>query len=251
MLDMLLSPAPTPYDLRFSLGPIPVRVHPLFWLLAMFLGWDTVNLGLGYLLVWVACVFVSILVHELGHAIAFLYFGARPQIVLCFGGLAIPDRSLRSRPQNIVTLLAGPGAGFLLLASVLLSEEAFHWVRADNDLTIYLYGFLYNINLYWGILNLIPVWPLDGGQVSREVCQKYRRHDGAQLSLKISIAFGGTLAVLSLLGTRGMFPGLFETMPFLPRSTFGSIMFGLLAFESWQALQAFDRNDRWDDRPPR
>src|SRR5437016_2491445 len=25
------------------------------------------------------------------------------------------------------------------------------------------------INLFWGLLNLLPVWPLDGGQISGEV----------------------------------------------------------------------------------
>lgn len=244
---MLVSPPPTSYDLRFPMGPIPVRVNPLFWVLALVLGWDTVNLGLEYLLVWVFCVFVSILVHELGHAASFLYFGARPEIVLfSFGGLAIPDRPLRSRTQNVVTLLAGPGAGFVLLAIVLMSQYFFQWA-ITNDLTLYLFGFLRDINLYWGVLNLLPVWPLDGGQICRTLCQKYRRHDGVALSLKISIGLGGTLAVVSLMGSNGMFPGLFQAIPFLPRSIFGTMMFGVLAFQSWQALE---QRNPWDDRPP-
>lgn len=249
---MLVNPTNTPYDLRFALGPIPVRVHPLFWLLAMVLGWDTVNLGLEYLLLWVACVFLSVLVHELGHALAYRYFGTRPEIVLySFGGLAMADRPLRSRPQKIITLLAGPGAGFLLLGVVLLSDYVFEWARPSSDsLTLYLYAFLWHINLFWGLLNLLPVWPLDGGQICRELCTKYRRRDGVQLSLKISIGLGASLAVLALLGSKGMFPGLFAAIPFLPRSVFGAFLFGMLAFESWRTLQMESQYDRWDDRPP-
>jgi stage IV sporulation protein FB len=53
--------APTPYDLRFSLFGIPVRVHPFFWLVSLVMGWSPHAPQL--MVVWVACVFVSILVH--------------------------------------------------------------------------------------------------------------------------------------------------------------------------------------------
>lgn len=57
----------TPYDLRFQLLGMPVRVHPLFWLVAAMLGWRNENIPL--VLIWVGCVFVSILVHEYGHGL--------------------------------------------------------------------------------------------------------------------------------------------------------------------------------------
>ena len=57
-------PQPTPYDLRFSVAGIPVTVHPLFWLIALLLG-STGDILL--VPIWVGVIFVSILVHELGH----------------------------------------------------------------------------------------------------------------------------------------------------------------------------------------
>ena len=58
-------PPPTQYDLRFAIAGIPVRVHPLFWLITILFGFSA---DLIQLLIWVFVVFVSILVHELGHA---------------------------------------------------------------------------------------------------------------------------------------------------------------------------------------
>ncbi len=56
----MLGAAETPYDLRFRLLGIPVRIHPIFWLVSIVLGWRDHNLPMVAL--WVACVFVSILV---------------------------------------------------------------------------------------------------------------------------------------------------------------------------------------------
>ncbi len=57
----------TPYDLRFRFLGVPVRIHPLFWLVAAVLGWHEKNVPMTAF--WVVCVLVSILVHEYGHAL--------------------------------------------------------------------------------------------------------------------------------------------------------------------------------------
>src|SRR4051794_49713 len=111
---MLGNAAPTPFDLRFVMFGIPVRVHPLFWLLATFLGWNPDSPE--SMVIWVACVFVSILVHEFGHALTAQYFGWPPEVVLySFGGYASfqPGWGYTTR-RAVLTLLAGPSAGFLL-----------------------------------------------------------------------------------------------------------------------------------------
>ncbi len=68
-------PPRTAYDLHFQIAGIPVRVHPLFWLATLILGsnsWSgdgNVDPDAGMkLLIWVGVMFVSILVHELGHS---------------------------------------------------------------------------------------------------------------------------------------------------------------------------------------
>src|SRR5688500_11126949 len=82
-------PPPTRYDLRFSIAWIPFSILPLFWLIALLLG-STGDILL--VPIWFLVIFVSILVHELGHALAFRRYGQRSQIVLHFaGGLTIPE----------------------------------------------------------------------------------------------------------------------------------------------------------------
>ena len=96
---LLAEPQPTPADFHFHIGQIPVRVTGWFWPAAGLFGWglaqslagDDTRTLLVYLLVWVLVVFCSILIHELGHALAFAACGQSSRIVLYhFGGLAVP-----------------------------------------------------------------------------------------------------------------------------------------------------------------
>ncbi|MEZ6147021.1 MAG: hypothetical protein R3B91_16710 [Planctomycetaceae bacterium] len=93
---------PTPYDLTFSLFGIPVRVIAWFWLTAVILGFSSVHIGPEYLLAWVAIVFVSILVHELGHALVAAAFGYPPRILLYHFGDSpcTPRLQLHTVPIN-------------------------------------------------------------------------------------------------------------------------------------------------------
>ena len=240
-------PQPTRYDLRFSIAGIPVTVHPLFWLIALLLG------SSGDILlvpIWVAVIFASILVHELGHALAFRRYGQRSQIVLHFaGGLTIPEpvywgsgyANVSLTPnQHIFVSLAGPGAGFLLAGLVIAVVTAL----GGSVITTWLFGFiplplnarlpfggqvlavvvtmLLWVNIFWGLINLVPVFPLDGGHVSRNVLLQADPVDGVRKSLWISVIAGGLVAVAGFI---------------LLRSLFMALMFGLLAFQSYQALR--------------
>ena len=118
---MLAIPAPTEYDVKFPLLGIPVRIHPLFWVMAAALGWETHDRF--YVLVWVACVFVSILVHEFGHGLtAERVSRARPSVFLyLMGGLCSYDKEDRGPWRRAAVLIMGPGAGFLLLCAIVLA----------------------------------------------------------------------------------------------------------------------------------
>ena len=68
-----------------------------------------------YLVLWIICVFVSILIHEMGHVLMGRLFGAEGHIVLySFGGLAIGSKRLADRWQRIAVSFAGPLAQFIL-----------------------------------------------------------------------------------------------------------------------------------------
>jgi stage IV sporulation protein FB len=94
MVFLLEPPSPSRYDLCLTLVGVPIRVHPLFWILAVFVGGFTPDPV--RLLIWVAAVFVSILIHELGHALAMRRFGQPSRIVLhLMGGLTVRLGALR------------------------------------------------------------------------------------------------------------------------------------------------------------
>src|SRR5260370_12300187 len=91
--------------LRFKLGPIPVQVHPGHFLMAAALGMPQ-GLGpnvaselIGQLVPWIAIVFVSVLFHELGHALIALRFGYRPQIELLWSGGGRPSHTPPPLPR--------------------------------------------------------------------------------------------------------------------------------------------------------
>lgn len=253
----LAQPNETPYDLRFSIFGFPVRIHPFFWLAALILGVgngsdiDGVNV-----IIWTSVLFLSILVHELGHAFAFRYFGTESSIVLyAFGGLAIPDgggsRNVwkshtsfgRERvPQNhILISLAGPFAGFglalLTLVVLLLLQGEIVWLEGPlgipyffaalpplrySDHLNYAVNNLLMLNIYWGLLNLLPIFPLDGGQVSRELFMISNPHDGLVRSINLSMVAAIVMSIVSLV--------LFHQMMMV-------ILFASLAYSSYQVLQ--------------
>src|SRR5262249_28699143 len=114
---MLIEPAPTQFDLRFRLLGVPVRVHPAFWLFTAIFGWSYLQaLGFAHFLLHMAIIFVSFLVHEMGHVLMGRAFGEWGYIVLgSFFGLAIGNYERLRRWQRIAVSFAGPTGNFLLV----------------------------------------------------------------------------------------------------------------------------------------
>lgn len=253
---MLVEPDRSPYDLTFRAFGFPVRVNPWFWLVAVLLGSDTLRLGPVYLLAWVAVAFVSILIHELGHAVAFRRFGVDSHVVLySFGGLAVPWGAVRGRWRRVVVSLAGPAAGFALFGAVYASNAFYPWANFGSDLALAVYDDLIFLNLAWGLVNLLPVFPLDGGQVSREACGAAWPRNGLRIASEISVAVAGAVCLYSL-GCefeRRQHGGWLSELPWwFPRGTFWTaLLFGMLAYQSYQHLQHSRWTDSHWDRPYR
>ena len=207
---MLGVPATTDFDLNFRLLGIPIRVHPLFWVLAALLGWS--GRDGGQIVVWVACVFVSILVHEFGHGLTARALARQePRIILyAMGGLCVYDREHRSPWGRVAILLMGPGAGFLLFLVVALvgtgvlgiapfpvppEMSFFHQPPAwASPLVFEAYFDLAFINLVWGFFNLLPIFPLDGGQITQAVLTMNNPREGAKRSYIVSMGIAAVLA---------------------------------------------------------
>jgi len=262
---VFFEPSQTQFDLRFRLFGIGVRVSPWFWIISAAMGWgggpEHNEHFLERLLVWIACVFVSILVHEMGHVLVGRLFGSDGHIVLYgMGGLAIGSNALDRRWQRIAVCAAGPAAGFLLLGLV-WGGVFLSGVTEANMPRMALVAFraLVWINLVWGLVNLLPVWPLDGGQISRDVCSGLWHERGARVSLGLSTVVAGLIAAHALalkfspayqerLATLVSEWGEWSDFLLYVGGLYVAIFFGMLALSSFMTLQHLERQQReWDE----
>lgn len=199
---MFFSTEPTEYDLRFHVLNVPVRISAWFWLMGAIFGFSSVKLGPEFLIAWMLILFVSILVHEFGHALVAKAFGYRPRVLLYhFGGLAMFEPDSRfTASRSIAISLAGPGAGFALFGlTELFKFYAFPSMAPNlSPKLAFLLSFIIIqmewVNLYWGLVNLLPVLPLDGGQICREICLKVSPRRGIEFAAQIGAVISGLAA---------------------------------------------------------
>jgi stage IV sporulation protein FB len=157
--------------LRFKIFGMPVTVRTSFLIIAALIGFAGVG-SPEFTIAWIVIVFVSILIHELGHAMTARSFGSDVAIELNgLGGL-----TRWNVPGEEVT----PGRRALIAAAGSATGLAFGglvWVVAQQ-LGPYgpLAGFILNstiyVNVFWGLLNWLPIRPLDGGHLLETLLEK-------------------------------------------------------------------------------
>ena len=152
----------------FSLLGVPVRIASSFWFIAILFGTQGVGRSTSSeravieALIWTVVVFVSILIHEFGHATAARAFGAEPSITLhALGGLTQFEPRGMSRPQRWLVSFAGPAAGLLFGAAVYKGAQWFPPGPSANAIV----DTILFVNIGWSLMNLLPVLPFDGGQM--------------------------------------------------------------------------------------
>ncbi len=176
--------------LRFNLFGFPTRVDASFLLIVALIGFDGTA---SHLAIWVALALVSVLGHELGHALAARAMGATASISL--QGLGGLTRSSRAEPlrrgESALLSAAGPAAGILLGLPVLVAIHTLGWPSWTTG------GFALRTaaftTLGWSGLNLLPIVPLDGGhllELALPGTPAARRRLAAQLSIGIAAAGG-------------------------------------------------------------
>jgi len=207
--------------IQFSLFNIPIRVLPWFWVTMAFIGgvlYADTKEALFELLLFMLAGFISILVHELGHALTAKHFGKRVEIVLqAFGGYAAYSGGGRlSRLQSFLITAAGPAIQILLGAAVLLLLKQLDELSPNGE---YFFTRLCFISFLWAFLNLLPVLPMDGGRLLETVLGPQR----IRLTLQISIGTAVLVAVLA--------------MYFRPGNFLLPIFMGMMAYESYKALK--------------
>jgi len=178
--------------------------------------------GIAYALIWAPVLFISILFHECAHAamIAVFGFGSSHIVLGGMGGVTINQR--RAKPwQDLLVSISGPAASFGLM--FLSAWFAGHAAIAQTDrMLVVLLPAMQWANLWWGIFNLIPVPPLDGGHATREFFRIFLTERNAfVISIWIAIICGSGVAVVAFL-TRNFFIAFYIAW------------FVYLAFQQWQ-----------------
>jgi Zn-dependent protease len=211
---------------QFHVGSIPVQVHPWFLLTAAMLGAGG-STQLVPLLVWVAVVFVGVLLHELGHALTGKAFGLEPEIdLLAFGGLTSwrgGGRSAMGTAKRVAISVAGPFTGIAIGGATWLYQRSLMDSGNMPSSGVWLLlSDIWFVNFFWGVVNLLPILPLDGGNVLFAVAQKVTRGSGERPARTISLVVAGAIGLYCV--SRGMI--------------FNAVFAGLFALQNFQALRA-------------
>ncbi len=143
----------------------------------------------------VLVIFGSILWHEFGHALSAKAFGLGPISITLhgFGGLTQHARA-GTAWRDLLVILAGPGAGLFLGMGALIAGLL---VPMDG-----LLGAIWNqlvfVNIFWSLFNLLPIFPMDGGQALNAVLRMTFPSWAWPVTIWLGLGGGAALAALAL-----------------------------------------------------
>lgn len=209
-------------------GRIPLAIHPFFWVFAALIGWLNSGTLMGAF-IWIGIIVVSVVFHEFGHALTAVFFKqkARIQLIALGGVTSFEGPKLKFWQQFAITF-NGPLFGFFLFlfATLLLQLPNSHWPLLTKILKATQIA-----NLFWTVINLLPVLPLDGGQLLRIILEANFGVSGFKVSLLLGAIIAGLLSFY-----------FFMMQAFLIGSFF--FLFGFQSFDSWRKSRFVTRNDR-------
>jgi stage IV sporulation protein FB len=207
--------------IRFSVFAIPVEVQPFFWVTLVIIGGalsaDSIA-AMFQILLFVLAGFISILIHELGHALTARAFGAYSRITLqAFGGYAAYSGVRMTRGRQFLITAAGPAVQIVLGLLTFGLISVFGSKLSPNG--AYFLYIITVISFIWAILNLLPVLPLDGGQLLNAALGPNRIRTTLWVSVIVAIGVAGAMLLHD------------------PRNFLFPIFMGMFAWQSYQALQ--------------
>lgn len=180
--------------LHFSLLGVPVRVEPWFFLMPLL---ALRSRDIPGVVIWAVLVFVGVLLHEFGHAMAMRFCGFSGAVTLhALGGFTQFPHNARPTPrQQFFITLAGPSAGLVLgllalLAQSLIPEPSVRVALLLSDMVW--------INVGWSVINLLPVLPWDGGQLLDAGLQWLTGKRRSRVVAVFSIVGGGLIIAAAI-----------------------------------------------------
>ncbi|MFT3710173.1 MAG: M50 family metallopeptidase [Archangium sp.] len=234
--------------LRFRFASVPVHLHITHLAVCAFVGsifftatkvkgtWPRVELAevahpqhtstlIVVTLVWALLVSLSLVVHEVGHAVFMRTFGAQPHVHL----LGLGGRTLLEKPvqfewwQELIIALAGPGAS---LALGVFAGLIALLPNAPEPLVYFATG-LAKGNLWWAAINLLPIPGLDGATLSSVFLTRVLGRPGYLVAQLLSLALAGFFLLITLAGGQWV----------------GAVLVGLIVMRTLMNIAAFRRGE--------
>lgn len=251
-------------SISFSLFGVPILIQPFAWLLLAFLGGAfriTEASELSAVLVFVVAGMISLIAHELGHAlVGQRLMGGSPIIEISgMGGVTVnQNMSHPTRWGFFQMVFAGPIAGcipallmFMLLVLQMgdfnaclafvrcssfpffvtapdfelarqVASEFYDFSTGQLSLMYHVYTSFFMVGIWWTILNLLPIFPLDGGKLLGTLLNNFK------LASMIGLIFSALLILFA----------------FYMESVYNCILAAYLAYLNWQHFQQFRRMSR-------
>lgn len=212
-------------------GRIPIHIFPFFWLLVLIIGWLNSATVLGTL-IWALVILVSVLIHEYGHALTAIAFGQSAEINLVgLGGLTKREGPKLPKWKEFLIVLNGPLAGFL---TFFILFQLLGYVEEKRSILFYALEIGINVNLFWTILNLIPVLPLDGGHLFRILLEGIFGLRGLKAAFLISIILASLMGFYFLSIHQVLMGALF-------------FMLGFESYRAWADIKSLSSEDENED----
>jgi Zn-dependent protease len=183
--------------------------------------------GVAYLttVVSVLLLFVSLIIHELGHALVARSQGIEVKRIdlFLFGGLTQMSRDASSPGEEFKIAVAGPLATLAVIlvcigvdVAIVGTHRLTHAIVLENDIQItpvlLSLSWLLPMNVLLLVFNLVPAFPLDGGRIARAIVWRITddKVRGTRVAAKLGRAFAALLAGVGIwLGLAyGSFSGL-------------------------------------------
>jgi Zn-dependent protease len=191
-----------------SIRGIPLRIHPSWFVILVLAtlgfqqqysqelarqGTQAELWGLGFLTALL--LFVSVLLHELGHSMVAIAQGVKVRSITLFllGGVASVERECSTAIGALLVAAAGPLVS-LLLAALLLAGS--HGVSHLSPLLGAMCEQLGVLNLMLGLFNLLPGLPLDGGLILKALV--WQLTGSQRRGVQVATASGRALSLLAI-----------------------------------------------------
>lgn len=213
-------------------GKIPIQVYPIFAVVVFAISLINSNFQPLGTLMWISVICFSLIVHEFGHALTAVACGQRASIdLVAFGGVTRRYGKALKSWQEFLIVLNGPLAGISL-------SFLSYWILLTfgNSLPTHLQELLaisYYANLFWTFVNLLPVQPLDGGQLLRITLEGLFGLKGLKTALFLSFILSLALSIFFFM-TQFLLAGAFF------------LLFTFEGYRAWKSSLSMTKQD--DDR---